>query len=381
MKTRVIWIIDSLGPGGAENITLSLMKNFDKEKFDLRVCVLQVREENPIAKKLEQASIPVDLVSVPTLRHPTNLPKIISYLLKYRPQLVHTQLEFSDILGSLGAKLLGIPSVSTLHTVGLINPKEDQSAHWRNELMWFCQRYFMSCVIAVSDDTRNFHVKEGRLPKNKVITLYNGIDLSLYKDFSQTKLEITKASLGLPINATVLLTVAVLREQKGIQYMIKAMPTILENVSNLYYLVVGDGEYRETLENLTHSLDLDKYVLFTGHRLDIPEILAAGDIFVLPTLTEALPTVLMEAMAAKKAIVASNVGGVPELVTDGVNGLLVPPAAPSELSKTCLHLIQNEELKNNMSNAGFSIVKNQFTIQLQVDKLSNLYMELINNEQ
>jgi glycosyltransferase involved in cell wall biosynthesis len=380
VKTKVVWIIDSLGPGGAENITLSLMKNFNKEKFDLRVCVLQVREGNPIAKKLEQVGIPVDLVSVPTLRHPANLPKIISYLLKHRPQLVHTQLEFSDILGSLGAKLLGIPSVSTLHTVGLIKPEEDQSAHWRNELMWFCQRHFMSRVIAVSDDTRKFHVKEGRLPKDKVITLYNGIDLAFYKDNSQSKLDVLKASLGLPFDATVLLTVAVLREQKGIQYMIKAMPTILEVVPNLYYLVVGDGEYRETLENLTLSLDLDKHVLFTGHRSDIPEILTISDIFVLPTLTEALPTVLMEAMAAKKAIVASNVGGVPELVTDGANGLLVPPSDPSELSKTCLHLIQNEALKNKMSTEGFSIMKKQFTIQLQVDKLSTLYMELINNE-
>jgi glycosyltransferase involved in cell wall biosynthesis len=88
----------------------------------------------------------------------------------------------------------------------------------------------------------------------------------------------------------------------------------------------------------------------------------------------------MEAMAAKKAIVASNVGGVPELVTDGANGLLVPPSDPSELSKTCLHLIQNEALKNKMSTEGFSIMKKQFTIQLQVDKLSTLYMELINNE-
>ena len=380
MKTRVIWIIDSLGPGGAENITLSLMKNFDKEKFDLRVCVLQVREGNPIAKKLEQDGIPVDLVSVPTLRHPANLPKIISYLLKHHPQVVHTQLEFSDILGSVGAKLLGIPSVSTLHTVGLINLAEDQSAHWRNELMWFCQRHFMSRVIAVSNDTRSFHIKEGRLPKGKVITLYNGIDLAFYKDISQTQLEAVKASLGLPFDAAVLLTVAVLREQKGIQYMIKAMPTILETVPNLYYLVIGDGEYRQTLENLTRSLGLDEHVRFTGHRSDIPELLATSDFFVLPTLTEALPTVLMEAMASKKAIVASNVGGIPELVTDGVNGLLIPPANPSELSKTCLHLVQNEALRNKMASAGLSIVKKQFTIQLQVDKLSNLYMELINNE-
>jgi glycosyltransferase involved in cell wall biosynthesis len=377
VRKRIIWIIDSLGPGGAEQLTLSILKHFDKEKFELRVCTLQVRLGNPIAGKLEEAGIPVDIVLVPVLRHPANLPKIIWYLLKQNPNLIHTQLEFSDILGGLAARLLGIPSVSTLHTVGLPDPQDGQTANWRNNLMWFILRNFTSRIIAVSEDTRQFHIKEGKIPAEKVLTIYNGIDTSAFINSKQNEFEKLRESFGFPFDATVFVTVAVLREQKGIQFMLRAMPAILAEVPNSYYLIVGDGNHRDSLQEIVNSLKLEKNVFFTGHRSDIPEILGISDIFVLPTLTEALPTVLIEAMAAQKVIIASNVGGVPELVTNGVNGFLVRPANLDELAVSCIKLARNKPMSNAMAANGFEIASKRFTIQQQIKELSNLYEELI----
>lgn len=375
-KYKIIYIIDSLGPGGAERMTFSIINKFDKEKFDIRVCVLQVQHGNPVAKELESIGIPVDLLNIPTLRHPANLPKILYYLYKHRPNLIHTQLEFANIFGNLASFLLQIPSVSTLHTLG----NEDKgTAFLRNRLMWLCQKYFCSRIIAVSESTRQHHIFYGKLPHKKILTLYNGIDLQSFGKYTLNDGKERKALLGIPENMTVLLTIAVLRELKGIQYMLKAIPEIVKKAPDIRYLIVGDGPYGETLKSLVESLKIEDYVIFTGQRKDIPELLDICDIFVLPTLTEALPTVLIEACAAQKAIIASNVGGVPEILTEGINGHIIPPADSQSLIHACLNLIQNKVQREAMSIAGLQVAKQKFDIQQQISSLEKLYEGLIEN--
>ena len=136
----IIWMIDSLGPGGAEQLMPTILKHLMDAGFNIRVCILQVRLGNPIASELERIGLPVDFVPVPNLRHPFNIIRILTYLRSQRPQIVHTQLEFSDVLGTLGAKILGIPSVSTLHTLDSFTDK--RSASWRLGLRWFVLRMF-----------------------------------------------------------------------------------------------------------------------------------------------------------------------------------------------------------------------------------------------
>jgi glycosyltransferase involved in cell wall biosynthesis len=371
---RVIWLIDSLGPGGAERVTYSIMKHFDKEHFDFRVCVLQVKLNNPIAKELKKIGIPVDMVPVPYLRHPANLPRLLRYLSRNRPDLIHTQLEFSDTLGSLAAKLLGIPSVSTLHT--LETPIRGTSEFLRLQLMWASLRYCCNRIITVSESTRIHHIQIGKLPSKKVITIYNGIDLSGFREIDRMTVNKKRKSLNLPIGAPVFITVAVLREMKGIQFMLDAMTLMLKKIPNLYYLIVGEGEYGVMLKKVVESFGLEDHVIFAGQRNDIPDLLAISDIFVLPTLRDALPTVLIEAMAAKIPIIASDVGGVPEIVVNGENGLLVPPANPLLLADACIQLVKDKSRANALAESGLKIARERFDIHDQVERLSNLYQEL-----
>jgi glycosyltransferase involved in cell wall biosynthesis len=376
VKTPITWIIDSLGPGGAERITMSLLEQFDRGIFDIRVCVLQIKQGNPVAHEIERIGIPVDFVPVPYLRHPANLPRLLRYLRKWQPKLIHTQLEFSDVLGCTAGKILGIPCVSTQHTVGV---PEGGSEFWRNELMWTCLRHCCNKVIAVSESTRQFHKQMGRLGNDKIITIYNGINLSPYRALSPTTKNEKRRLLNIPIDGMLITTVAVLRELKGIQYMIEAMPKLLDAAPDVYYLIVGDGEYGQSLRELVASHQLGNRVLFAGQRSDIPEILAASDLFVLPSLTEALPTVLMEAMAAMKPIVASSVGGIPEMINNRINGMLVSPENPLELADTCLQVLLDKNMAETMGRNGFDIAREKFDIQDQVRKLTNLYQELITN--
>ena len=162
-------MIDSLGPGGAEQLMPALLMHLKESGFNIRVCALQVRDGNPIADELKRLGLPVDLVRVPNLRHPLNLFRILHYLLAHRPLLLHTQLEFSDILGTVSARLLGIPAVSTLHTLDIL--EEKKSATWRLKLRWFVLRNFCDRILAVSEKTRLHHVRLGRLGEKKTITL------------------------------------------------------------------------------------------------------------------------------------------------------------------------------------------------------------------
>lgn len=377
MKTRIVWMIDSLGHGGAERMTLALLERFDRARFDLRVCALQERGGNPMAREIEKTGVPVDLLGIPYLRHPANLFKILRYLRQHRPALLHLQLEFSVILGSLAARLTGIPAVATLHT--LDNPQQ-RRAYWRYRLSLFALHRWCSRVLAVSESTRQHHLHDGGIPPAHILTLYNGIDLSTYGEHPPAFRLEKRRELGLKPDSVVAVTVAVLREPKGIQYMLQAMSRLRETHPHLQYLIVGEGEYGAALRQQAETLQLGESVRFAGQRSDIPEILAACDFFVLPTLTEALPTVLMEAMAARKAILASNVGGVPEMVEDGINGRLLPPADVPALAAACGELAENAALREAWGQAGRRICEEKFDIRRQIHALETLYSSLIGNQ-
>jgi len=166
-----------------------------------------------------------------------------------------------------------------------------------------------------------------------------------------------------------------LRPQKGVQFMIRALPAILASNPNTYYLIVGSGSHQNALLEEVDKAGVKNRVIFAGMRKDIARLLVASDIFVLPTLTEALPTVLAEAMAAKLPIIASRVGGVPEMVTDGQNGCLVEPQDVDSLANACIGLLANAENRATMSAEGWKIVNQKFNIERQVDQLRELYFD------
>jgi glycosyltransferase involved in cell wall biosynthesis len=374
---KIIWLIDSLMPGGAEQLMPTILANFDPDIFEIRVCALQSRRGNPIANELSQLGIPVDVlpVQIRNMRNPLHFIRIYQYLKNISPALVHTQLEHSDTIGNLAAKLLGIPSVSTLHTIE--QPKKKRLAFLRIRFKWWVLKHFCDRVITVSEKTREHHLEHGRLPGKKVSTLYNGVVLKRFQNVDPEILASKRQTLHIKPDNTIITTIAVLREPKGIQYMIQALPMMLETKPELTYLIVGDGVHHASLQDLVSDLHLNEHVIFAGHRSDIPDILALSDLFVLPSLGDALPTVLIEALAAEKPIVATQVGGIPEIIENNVNGLLVPPADSKGLAEACLKIIQDTELQKRFITAGFETAQQRFDVQIQINKLGNIYLDLI----
>lgn len=373
---KLAYFIDGLGMGGAERLMVPVLRNLNKELFEPRVCVFQVRGGNPVAEDLRANGIPVDDLPIPYLRDLTAVPRLRAYLQKYRIDLVHTQLEMGDTLGNIATKLLRLPSVSTIHTM----PSQDMSLKSKihQQVEWFALHHFCDRIISVSEEARQHHLRISNETPAKVTTLYNGIELSPYRQLDpEHERQAVRREFEIPANARLLTTVAVLREPKGIQFMIRAMPQILALFPDTYYLIVGNGAYYDTLLGEVEENGISKHVIFAGMRRDIPSLLFASDVFVLPTLTEALPTVLAEAMAARLPIVASAVGGVPEMIENEKNGYLVTAGNVHELVETCNSLLVNVEKRRTMGENGWQVVNQKFNIVEQVRKLEKLYLDLI----
>jgi glycosyltransferase involved in cell wall biosynthesis len=372
---KILFLIDSLGMGGAERMLVTYLSHLDTVRFEPRVCVFNIREGNPIASDIQRLGIPVDLLPIHRIRDLKGLVRLVRYLHQYHINLVHTQLETVTVLGGIAARVVGIPAVHTLHTFD--DPNLGIRGRLRARLVRFSLRHFHDIVIAVSDAVNRYEVLRGGLSAAHIVTLYNGIDIARFTPEAQTSRAIIRQALGVPAEVPLIVTVAVLRREKGIQYLIEAWPEIISSIPEAYCLIVGEGEYEDTLKMLTKNYGVANRVLFAGARSDIPELLGSSDLFVLPTLGDVLPTVLAEAMAMRLPIVASEVGGIPEMVEHTKNGLLIPPADPSRLAKACIQLLRNPHEAQSMGRVGQEIAEIRFNVLRQVRKLEEIYMKLI----
>lgn len=373
-KYKIVYLIDGLSMGGAERLMVPILKHLSRDYFEPYVCAMQSKEGNPIAEEIRGLGIPVECLNIKRLRDPGALPRLMKYLTDIHADLVHTQLEAANILGNISAKLLRLPSVCTIHVMPALDVKTKTKLHQRLE--WFILRRFCDRVMSVSEEARQYHIKISGTSAGQVTTIYNGIDLSTFvnMDYAHER-NAVRAELRIPRDANVLVTVAVLRPPKGIQFMIRALPAILPSCPNTYYLIVGGGSHHSALLEETRKAGVKERVIFAGMRKDVPRLLAASDVFVLPTLTEALPTVLAEAMAAKLPIVASRVGGIPEMIANGQNGILLPPEDVDRLAKACIHLLENPEKRLDMGAEGWKTVHRKFSIERQVEQLKELYLD------
>jgi glycosyltransferase involved in cell wall biosynthesis len=373
----VLHVIDGLGMGGAERLLVPLLSELASRGWDVRVCALSVRGGNPIAEELVKRGVPVDVVPVGKLRNLRQALRLARYIRQLRPDVVHGHLEFASTLGTLSAWVLGIPSVCTLHTEE--TPAPGSRSERRLRFAWWVMRRACDRVLCVSERTKRHYLDSGRIATDRLVTLHNGIDLDPFTPPGGMRRDPPRQALGLAPDAKVLMTVAVLREEKGIQHMLAALPGIARAEPKTRYLVVGEGPHREAIEAGIAELDLGDRVTLLGQRDDIPQLLAAADAFVLPTLTEALPTVLMEAMASSLPIVASSVGGVPEMVEHEINGFLVEPERAEQLEEACVALLRDAGLRERFGLAGRRLVEERFDVRLQARRLGELYEELMSS--
>lgn len=371
---RIVHVIDGLGRGGAEQLLAVYAPELKRIGHDVQVVVLQEKDGNPQAARLRQAGIPVTLVRIDKIKRLDQLWRAVRVLRLLRPDIIHAHLQFANITAALARRFLGVPAVATLHTL-----EHPTGLDRSSRRLWLMNRALDSSVDRVICLSRASATaaRQNGLVKVQLEILGNGIDLGPYDaPPGQTRAEV-RSTLGIAQDAALIITVAVLRPEKGIDRLVSAMQAICDAHPKAHLLVVGDGPQFAPLKAQIGDLRLGDAVTLAGFRDDVPDLMRAADIFVLPTLGDALPTVVMEAMAAHLPVVVSDVGGLSDMVTQGVEGTLVPPDDVAALARAVTALLQNEPARAQTGRAARERAERDFTLQGQVARLVAIYGQLV----
>jgi glycosyltransferase involved in cell wall biosynthesis len=299
------------------------------------------------------------------------------FLKRNNYHIVHTHNSKAGFIGRLAAILAGVPVI--IHTVHGF-AFHDQEPAWRQFLFRNLERLasrWCDKMIFISQPLIEWALREQVAIKEKIVKIYSGIDLDLFQPVTADKKLGIRAGWGIAGDDKVIGIVSKLWEGKGHDILIKAFKKIIKERNDVKLIIVGEGYLMEDLVKLVEKLDITSSVLFTGFQADVSGIISTFDIGVLPSFFEGMGRVLLEAMAMEKPVVASNVGGIPDLVDNGINGFLTKPGDIDELYDALNKLLNNHELSINMGKQGRKKVSDKFSSKAMVKLIHNLYTECL----
>lgn len=361
--------------GGAEAYLCELARWLVCESdFELSAIVLN---EGRLAEELRKLSVRVLIVSETSSNLLNSLTKIVRIFQEHPCDLIHTHKPKDNVLGVLAGRLSCRPIVvRTVHGSPEIFSGIKQLKMILHELPnQFCNKFLVDQVIAVSKDLTD---RLGRhYGSDKVVCIHNGINhLEIFaKDDSREVL----SRLGLSKGDYVIGSVGRFTTVKGHEFLIRAAVHLVEGPRTVKVVLVGDGPLRKHLEKLAFQLGISERVIFAGHQQHPRGFLQAMDIFVLPSLNEGIPLALLEAMSASRPIVASRVGGVPEVIEHECTGLLVESGNERELAAACNRLIRDKLLADTVGEAAHLKAISRFSSEVMGEKVVSLYRYLICN--
>ncbi len=368
-KFRVLHLIRPAA-GGMKRHLLSLLGRLDQDFFEIIVCC----PGGPLAEEIRRSGwrvFTLPLKGELSFAHDLiTICRLAGILQNERITILHAHSAKAGLVGRLAAYLSRTPLIFlTAH-----NSILDNRPAWERFIFSAVERSLNRVtdrVIAVSEALRRELIRKEGLPADKVTTIYNGIDPGCVPSPGERRKALCR--LGLPFGKGKLVgTVARLAPQKGVTYFLRAAAMLVKDYP-VNFLIVGDGPLRRQLQKEAASLGLENRVLFTGERDDVPVILAALDVFVLPSLTEGFPFTILEALAAARPVVATRVGGVPEIITDNLTGLLVEPGDPAALALAIARLLGDREKALSLGRLGQERIREKFTDRQMVQRVEEEY--------
>ena len=361
---NVLMMTDVTGRGGAERALVDLAIRLDRTRYNVTVCA--TRSAGNYQPVLDAAGVRTIVLNRNSRWEAYKLLGLLTLLRRERINILHTHLFGSNTWGRVLGRLARVPVVISHEHWSSKSGREV----WVDRLL-----YRLSDRILVPSEAskRTVMAMEG-IPTRYLRVLYNGVDISHFSPGTHSRCEV-RGELGLACDELVVGTVGRLSPEKGgVDVLVRAVELLRHDHPRARLVVVGDGPLRPDLEKLADDLGSD--MVFTGTRTDIARLLSAMDIFVLPSLMEAMPIALLEAMAMRLPVVATKVGGVPEIVDDGVNGLVVPPGDEAALHSALHLLVGNPTLMSTLARAGQERVQTDFTLDTMVENVEQLYEEL-----
>lgn len=362
-------IIIGRGFGGLENVMLDLVNHGDKERFEYFILCLSTPDV--VRQQLRESGATVLALGYGRGLHLGLSLAIRKAVSEHLIDIVHSH-DFNPFfyttLGCIGNRRL--VKVYTEHS-GILSLQNRH--HWIVNML----SYANDAMVMVSEQLQHHYAQHVGVPKERTTVIHNGIDTNLF--VNPLDGETLKQEFGLK-GKLVIGTAVRLIEQKGLQYLVASSCAIKKRCPNVRFLVVGDGRLRDSLIAQTQELGVDDIFLFPGYRSDVARILPIFDIYTLPSLWEGLPLGIIEAMLAARPIVATEVGGVLEIMTSGVNALLVPPADSVALAEALCCLADSPDLRKNLGERARAHAIEHFALYKTVRAYENLYMSILGNK-
>lgn len=367
---RILHLISSSGLFGAERVVLVLSKALKKKNHEPIVGVIENRYNPHTEVANEAKAAGLDTVTFPCRWQfdPRTALLIREFTKNEQVDIVHSHGYKSNFYALVATSRL-TPKIATNHNWLTDN--------WRLKIyclldsMWI--RRF-DHIVAVSDKIKDEMINKG-VPPGRISVIDNGIDLERFE--GQRNAETVKKDLGINEGDVVIGTIGNLNREKGHVYLLEAAKEVVQKYDSVKFLLIGDGELRQMLEKKVKNVGLDKHVIFTGIRNDIPELLSLLDIFVLASIREGLPMALLEAMASKTPVVASKVGGIPGLIEDRVSGILVEPKDIKGIAHGIMYLIKNPAKANILKKNALERIVNGYSSDTMCERYLSTYLQAI----
>jgi len=378
-RFRVLHLITRLDLGGAQQNTLFCAAHHDRSRFEVDLLAGRggILDEEALA--IPDARVEL----LPCLKHPISplhdlqaLLRLRAYFKTRRIDLVHTHSSKAGIVGRAAARLAGVPVV--VHTIHGWSFNPTQPA-WMRIAFAGLERWAAAAtdrLVAVSAANRDEGLRRGIGGAEKYVVLHSGIDVESFRRPERSR-EVVRRSLGYDDGVTVVGGIACLKPQKAPLDFVRAAAAAHAVDPGLRFFLAGDGELRPRLERLIEELGLRDVVRLLGWRRDVPDLLAAMDLFLLTSLFEGLPRVVLQAMAAGVPVVATAVDGTPEAVVNGASGLLVPPGRPELAARRLLELKGDEALRRRCVEGARRRLDESFDSRRMVGELDRLYRSLL----
>ena len=379
-RIRVLYIVTTLGRGGVQEHIRQLASRLDADRFDLSVAYGDPRDHETSLRGLGVRLFPVPLVKpVSPLRDLRCFISLFSLLRRERFDIVHTHMTKASLLGRLAGRLSGCRSVvMTAHGYGGLLDYYFSTAAARaafRRIESFLNRTCTDRVVLLTESDRADVTARGIVPPEKIRLIRNGVD-STDVDAGRPG-DLVRRELGIPPSAKVVLFTGRLARQKSPETLIEAAEMVVRQNDRAWFLLAGDGPKARALEERIAAAGLAGRVRLLGVQSDVPGLLRASDLFVLPSLYEGMPLSLLEAMAAGLPVVATAIPGNRDLVVQGETGLLVPYGDSDALGKAILGLLDDPGRAGAFGEAGRRRAQKQFSLDKTAELTARLYLELM----
>lgn len=366
-RIKVLLLLPELGIGGAETHVMHLLERLDRSRFAVSLCCLKpgAADWEERARKFAENYF---VLGFRGRKLPVMIARLTRILLEGRYDILHCHLPLADTIGRIAAVLARVPVVVTT---------EHGKHLWKSKAHLMLDRLLMPATdlrICVSRDIVEIRKRLEHTPEGKLVYIPNAVDISAVRKTNRTRDKVM-AEFGWRSDDRLLLAVGRIVAAKNYEALVEALSILRGRFPDLRCIVAGEGSAEGKIRAAIERFRVGDILVLAGSRRDVPDLLAAADVFVLTSIREGLPVSLLEAMAAGKAIVATAVGGVPDAITDQETGLLVEPGA-FEVANAVSRLLGDNSLRRSLGEAAARVAEERFSVESMVRRVGEVYSEL-----